>query len=64
MVDVKFVSRAANFVPYPFLRKIAASDATTPPAGLEYIGETGVSAIKGIVLFFNALWRDRIVSVP
>jgi len=50
MVDVKFVSRAAHFVPYPFLRKISASSTTTPPAGLEYIGEKGVSAIKGMDL--------------
>ncbi|KAI9466952.1 DUF55-domain-containing protein [Lactarius psammicola] len=50
MVDVKYVSRAAHFVPYPFLRKIAASDVTTPPAGLEYIGEKGVSAIKEMAL--------------
>ncbi|KAH9062764.1 PUA-like domain-containing protein [Lactarius vividus] len=46
MVDVKFVSRAAHFVPYPLLRKIAASGTTTPPAGLEYIGEKEVSAIR------------------
>ena len=48
MVDVKFVSRASNFVPYPLLRKIAANG--TPPAGLEYIEEKGVSAIKGIII--------------
>jgi len=50
MVDVKFVSRAAHFVPYPLLRKISANSTTTPPAGLEYIGEKGVSAIKGMDL--------------
>jgi hypothetical protein len=48
MVDVKFVSRVAHFVPYPLLRQIAANG--TPPTGLEYIEEKGVSAIKGIVI--------------
>ncbi|KAF8272491.1 EVE domain-containing protein [Lactarius quietus] len=40
MVDVKFVSRVAHF--------IAANGA--PPAGLEYIGENGVSAVKDMDL--------------
>jgi len=48
MVDVKFVSRVTHFVPYPLLRKIAANGA--PPAGLEYIGEKGVSSIKDMEL--------------
>ncbi|KAN0131374.1 DUF55 domain containing protein [Lactarius tabidus] len=48
MVDVKFVSRVTHFVPYPLLRKIAANGA--PPAGLEYIGEKEVSAIKDMEL--------------
>ncbi len=61
MVDVKFLSRAAHFVPFPLLRKIAASDATTPPVGIEYIGQTGVRAIKGIVIYCNAFGRDRII---
>jgi hypothetical protein len=46
MVDVKFISRAANFVPYPLLRDIA-SGRVTPSNGVEYIGEEGVKAIKG-----------------
>jgi len=46
MVDVKFISRAANFVPYPLLRDIAAGH-VTPLAGIEYIDEEGVKAIKG-----------------
>jgi hypothetical protein len=62
MVDVKFVSRVTHFVPYPLLRKIAANGA--PPAGLEYIGEKEVSTIKGIVIYYNALERDRLNSVP
>ena len=56
MVDVKFVSRVAHFVPYPLLRKIAADGA--PPTGLEYIGEKEVSAIKGIFIYCSALERD------
>jgi hypothetical protein len=64
MVDVKFVSRVAHFVPYPLLRKISANGTMTPPAGLEYIGEKGVNAIKGIVVYCNALGRERFVSVP
>jgi hypothetical protein len=46
MVDVKFISRAAHFVPYPLLREIAAGR-VTQSAGIEYIGEEGVAAIKG-----------------
>ena len=62
MVDVKFVSRVAHFVPYPLLRKIAADGA--PPADLEYIGEKEVSAIKGIVVYCHPLERDWLISVP
>lgn len=54
MVDVKFVSRAAHFVPYHLLREIAASNAKTPPAGLEYIDEKGASAIKDMDLIHRA----------
>jgi hypothetical protein len=46
MVDVKFISRTANFVPYPLLRDIAGGS-VVPSAGLEYIGEEGMKAIKG-----------------
>ncbi len=46
MVDVKFISRAAHFVPYPLLREIAAGR-VTQSAGIEYIGEEGVRAIEG-----------------
>ena len=46
MVDVKFISRAANFVPYPLLRDIAAGH-VTPSESIEYIEEDGVKAIKG-----------------
>jgi len=45
MVDVKFVSRAANLVPYPLLRDVAAGH-VTPSASIEYIEEEGVKAIK------------------
>lgn len=46
MVDVKFISRATHFVPYPLLREIAAGH-VTQSAGIEYIGEEGMKAIKG-----------------
>ena len=46
MVDVKFISRVANFVPYPLLRDIAAG-LVMPSTGIEYIGEEGMKAIKG-----------------
>jgi len=46
MVDVKFISRTANFVPYPLLRDIAGGNVVAS-AGLEYIGEEGMKAIKG-----------------
>jgi hypothetical protein len=46
MVDVKFTSRATHFVPYPLLREIAAGR-VTQSAGIEYVGEEGVGAIKG-----------------
>jgi hypothetical protein len=46
MVDVKFISRATHFVPYPLLREIAAGR-VTQSAGIEYIGEEGMRAIKG-----------------
>lgn len=45
MVDVKFISRATHFVPYPLLREIAAGR-VTQSAGIEYIGEEGMGAIK------------------
>jgi hypothetical protein len=46
MVDVKFISRATHFVPYPLLREIAA-DRVMQSAGIEYIDEEGLRAIKG-----------------
>jgi hypothetical protein len=50
MVDVKFVSRAANFVPYPLLRDIAAGH-VAPSTNIEYIGEEDMKAIKGNFFF-------------
>jgi hypothetical protein len=47
MVDVKFISRATHFVPYPLLREIAAGRVVTQSAGIEYIGEEGIREIKG-----------------
>ncbi|KAI0268329.1 DUF55-domain-containing protein [Gloeopeniophorella convolvens] len=49
MVDVKFASRAKHFVPYPLLRDIAAGG-EEPSANVEYVGEEGVKAIKGMDL--------------
>ncbi|KAI9507010.1 DUF625-domain-containing protein [Russula earlei] len=49
MVDVKFISRAAHFVPYALLREIAAGR-VTQSAGIEYIGEEGIGAIKDMDL--------------
>jgi len=46
MVEVKFISRAAHFVPYPLLREIAAGR-VMQSAGIEYTGEEGMRAIKG-----------------
>ncbi|KAI0737675.1 PUA-like domain-containing protein [Daedaleopsis nitida] len=48
MVDVTFVSRAAYFVPLSLLRKIASSSEV--PEEVEYIGEEGAQAIKGMAL--------------
>ena len=49
MVDLSFGSRTKHFVPLALLRFIADSESTTPPAGLEYLGDDGVAAIKGAV---------------
>lgn len=54
MVDVKFISRAAHFVPYPLLREIAAGRVTESD-GIEYIGEEGVRVIKGSLMRRNGL---------
>jgi len=50
MVDLTFGSRAQHFVPLALLRFIADAPATSPPAGLEYLGDAGVAAIKGMDL--------------
>jgi hypothetical protein len=47
MVDLTFESRAQNFVPLTLLRFIADSSSASPPTGFEYLGDAGVSAIKG-----------------
>ncbi|KAI0050231.1 DUF625-domain-containing protein [Auriscalpium vulgare] len=49
MVEVKFASRAAHFVPYPYLRDIAAGP-SEPPSEVDYIGSNGVKAIKAMAL--------------
>ncbi|KAI0355407.1 DUF55-domain-containing protein, partial [Trametes cingulata] len=48
MVDLTFVRRAPHFVPLSLLRNIAASSEV--PEEVSYIGEEGVSAIKGMAL--------------
>ncbi|KAJ7108517.1 PUA-like domain-containing protein [Mycena epipterygia] len=50
MVDLTFGARAKHFVPLALLRFIADAPGTAPPAGLEYLGEDGVAAIKGMDL--------------
>jgi hypothetical protein len=50
MVDLTFGSRAQHFVPLALLRFIADSTSPSPPAGLEYLGDAGVAAIKGALL--------------
>ncbi|KAJ7359327.1 DUF55-domain-containing protein [Mycena albidolilacea] len=50
MVDLTFGSRAQHFVPLTLLRFIADSASASPPAGLEYLGDAGVAAIKGMDL--------------
>lgn len=47
MVDLTFGARAKHLVPLSLLRLIADAPGTAPPAGLEYLGEDGVAAIKG-----------------
>ncbi|KAJ7892846.1 PUA-like domain-containing protein [Mycena olivaceomarginata] len=53
MVDLTFESRAQNFVPLTLLRFIADSSSASPPTGFEYLGDAGVSAIKGMDLVTN-----------
>ena len=62
MVDVKFISRAAHFVPYPLLREIAAGR-VTQSAGLEYIGEEGIREIKGNSMYHNRLKLAAIIAI-
>ncbi|KAJ7666169.1 PUA-like domain-containing protein [Mycena polygramma] len=50
MVDLTFGSRAAHFVPLALLRFIADAPEASPPAGLEYLGDAGVAAIKAMDL--------------
>lgn len=62
MVDVKFTSRATHFVPYPLLREIAAGR-VTQSAGIEYVGEEGVGAIKGNSMCHKRLKLAAIISI-
>jgi protein phosphatase-4 regulatory subunit 3 len=62
MVDVKFISRAAHFVPYPLLREIAAGR-VTQSAGIEYIGEEGLREIKGNFMCHNSLKQVAIIAI-
>jgi hypothetical protein len=62
MVNVKFISRAAHFVPYPLLREIAAGRVTQSD-GIEYIGEEGLRAIKGNFTCHNRLKQAAIIAI-
>lgn len=62
MVDVKFTSRVAHFVPYPLLREIAAGR-VTQSAGIEYIGEEGVRAITGNFMCHKRLKLAAIIAI-
>jgi hypothetical protein len=57
MVDVKFVSPARHFVPLALLRHIADDPSPSPPTCLDYIGDAGVKAIKGL---HPALGRSQV----
>jgi len=50
MVDLTFGSRAKHFVPLKLLRFIVDAPSASPPAGLEYLGDDGVAAIKSMDL--------------
>ena len=62
MVDVKFTSRTTHFVPYPLLREIAAGR-VTQSAGIEYVGEEGVGAIKGNSMCHKRLRLATIITI-
>lgn len=49
MVDLVFKARARHFVPLSLLKRIAASP-SEPPADVDYIGQDGLEAIKGMAL--------------
>lgn len=57
MVEVKFVSRTAYFVPLSLLRRIATTSISDIPTNIDYIGEAELKAIKGKLRFFDAILR-------
>ncbi|KAF8138334.1 DUF55-domain-containing protein [Boletus edulis] len=50
MVDVKFISRARNFVPLSLLRHLADLSSAIPPEALGYVGQDGINEIKAMPL--------------
>ncbi|KZT29456.1 DUF55-domain-containing protein [Neolentinus lepideus HHB14362 ss-1] len=50
MVDLAFKSRAKHFVPLALLRHIHGLSSAAPPAGIEYLGVSGVKAIGTMAL--------------
>lgn len=50
MVDLTFSSRAKNFVPLALLKFIADLPSNSAPDEINYLGEGGVKAIKGMDL--------------
>ncbi|KAJ7753369.1 PUA-like domain-containing protein [Mycena maculata] len=62
MVDLTFGSRAKHFVPLALLRFIADTSANSPPAGLEYLGNDGVAAIKEMDLVIRGRLSVQRVS--
>jgi len=54
MVDLTFASRATHFVPLALMKHVADGSSSEPPAELQYIGNDGVKAIKGMALVRKA----------
>lgn len=60
MVDLTFQARAKNFVPLSLLKRIASTSTAQPPSDVDYIGEDGVKAIKGVSSY--SLPRRRVLQ--
>lgn len=51
MVDLTFTSRAIHFIPLALLRYIADLPPQQLPEEIAYLGDHGVKAIKGALVF-------------